>query len=201
MQHNFLLREILIKYLNCMFKVIHPNHWFIWCLVVIFCAFVFIEWQIFLLNLHQEQFAQIQESKAEDLTSSWKSYKSEKNGFEFKYPEDLSFEEGYSGDTISNFIKEGDNFIDFRVWDIVEGRNQMDSFKYKEANLFAPEEVNFQNGKFLVRDGYGTGNYYFVNAYFDGGDYVYDFMMSRPDHSPELLKTFVKILASVKSIE
>ncbi len=196
-----IVRAALKFYIYFMFKVIHPNRWFIWCLVVIFCAFVFIEWQIYLLNINQEQsFQQVSETR--DLTSSWKTFKSERLDFEFRHPEDLVFEEdsdsGYVG---TNFINDGYNNIYLKVWDVVEGRNQMDSLKYREANFFAPEEVNFQNGKFIVRDGYGTENYYFVNAYYDGGNYVYAFEMSRPVYSPELLKTFVEILTSVKSID
>ena len=203
-----------------MFRNIHPNRWLIWCIVVVFCVFVLIWWQINLFNLEQEQSSynaisiptrQNQETVIENPASQqlqnglsdksensgWKSYISERQGVEFKYPQDITFDEG-DNTAYSNFENAGDNFLNFVVWDKVEGRNQMSSLKFKEKNLFAPEEVYFQNGKFILSDGYGTMNYYFVNAYYDGKDYVYDFMMSRPNYSPELLETFLEILASTK---
>jgi hypothetical protein len=134
-------------------------------------------------------------------TVSWKSHNNEQYGIEFKYPEDIVFTEGSVNSSgwyniSANYEYLGDNYFNFTILDKKEGMENINSLKYRDKNLFASNELYFQNGKFIQADGYGTANYYFVDVYYEGENYVYHFMMSRPNHSKELLELFEKILST-----
>jgi len=139
---------------------------------------------------------------ANEMTS-WQTHQNEKFGIEFKYPKDIQFDSGSENSngwyTVSgNYNNSGDNFFNFTVLDKTEGMQNINSLKYRDKNLFVPNELAFQNGKFIQVDAYGTANYYFIDAYYEGKNYVYHFMMSRPEYSKELFELFEKILTSAK---
>ncbi|OGH72217.1 MAG: hypothetical protein A2921_03790 [Candidatus Magasanikbacteria bacterium RIFCSPLOWO2_01_FULL_43_20b] len=136
-------------------------------------------------------------------TASWQTHQNEKFGIEFEYPPNIQFDSGDENsngwyNVSANYDNSGDNFFSFTVLDKVEGMENINSLKYRDKNLFVANELNFQNGKFITVDGYGTANYYFVAAYYEGKDYVYHFMMSRPDHSKDMLELFEKILVTAR---
>ena len=165
-----------------------------------------------LLGCQKQEVNQVQkmpsvEQSAESTDSGtplWKTHQNDKYGIEFEYPEYIEFDNGAETSngwyTVGgNYEKDGnDNYFNFTVLDKTEGMGNINSLKYRDKNFFAPDEIAFQNGKFIQADGYGTGGYYFVDAYYEGKDYVYHFMMSEPDYSEELFTLFEDILATAK---
>jgi hypothetical protein len=151
----------------------------------------------------KQEATQVEKTPPVEQTSSWQTHQNDKYGIEFQYPKYIEFDNGAETKdgwyTVGgNYDKDGDNYFNFTVFDKAEGMENINSLKYRDKNLFAPDEITFQDGKFIQTDGYGTADYYFVDAYYEGKDYVYHFMMSRPKHSEELLTLFEEILATAK---
>ena len=86
--------------MKVMFRIIYPNRWFVWTIVIAVVIAVGLYWYFMIqairyratsANLELER--QIFELKKKRLgqidTTGWKTYQNEKYGFEFKYPEKL----------------------------------------------------------------------------------------------------------------
>jgi hypothetical protein len=85
-----------------MFRTIYPNRWFIWTIVIIFAAFIYVGGAIVQFAIEQRSEGELiaatpiphRAKKAVDIdTSTWKTYRNEKYGFEFKYQKDFSIKE------------------------------------------------------------------------------------------------------------
>ncbi len=101
-----------------MFYIISPNRWLIWTIALAILIAMFVWWQIELYTIEADtqlietqSAPPIQHKSAQTTsainTSSWKTYRNEKYGFEFKYPPDLKLEE-YGDGGVFMTHKEGD---------------------------------------------------------------------------------------------
>lgn len=128
--------------------------------------------------------------------ANWKTFKSSKLGIEFKYPEKWQFEEEKDGIT-GNLNYQGDNYLQINILPKTEGIPKLELTKQHGKNLFAKNELNSQKEKLVVIDDYGTSHYYFISAYYDQGDKVYEFILSRPNHLTEISEVFETIISTV----
>ena len=136
-------------------------------------------------------------------TSGWKTFQNEKYGLEFKYPDYLEFNGSQvaMADEIlytasANYEKDGNNFFYFSVYDKVKGEKGIDEEIALGQNEHIKKELAIPNGKLIMTDGSGTMNYYFMDAYFKGSNYIYKFELSRPTSSPEMLELFQGIVST-----
>ncbi len=148
--------------------------------------------------------------------SDWQTYRNEEFGFEMKYPLYVSHIEG-SGNVSLNenrgiqlsFSEFGFNSINntYNCRLFIKHKNSINAIsimnrleKYDWENHFLPKEIDGLNGKIIQKDGYGTMNYYFVNTYFIGGDYLYNFQISGEKYNKETVSDFEKIISTFKLI-
>ncbi len=147
--------------------------------------------------------SQITKTPLISTSSSWETHQNNTFGISFKHPKETPFNDGQENKdgwytVTANYKNNGYNYFNFTVLDKKEGASNMKSLQYRAENIYAPTEVEFQNGKFMQFDGYGTSDYYFIDSYFEGEEYVYHFMMSRPEYSEDVLKLFNDILKTAE---
>ncbi|HEY4477042.1 MAG TPA: hypothetical protein VJB56_00245 [Candidatus Paceibacterota bacterium] len=101
-----------------MFRIIYPNRWFIWAIVICVVAGVLLWWQVMLYSLDQELAnawkpephrktaltGVYASTTLSTSTAGWKTYRNEKLGFELQYPTDWHVEERSSGVIVTNKI-------------------------------------------------------------------------------------------------
>src|SRR3989338_2748692 len=101
-----------------MFRVIYPNRWFVWTIVMAVVIAAVLYWYFMMqairyraMSANPEIEQQIFELKKKRLgqidTTGWKTYRSEKYGFEIQYPSNFAFEESL----LSDDVKTGKSFL------------------------------------------------------------------------------------------
>ena len=78
-----------------MFRIIHPNRWFIWTIALIVMIFIVVWGAVERYAIEQEtetagQNSLLGRETSKLDTTGWKTYRNEEYGFEFKYPVDWS---------------------------------------------------------------------------------------------------------------
>lgn len=140
----------------------------------------------------------------EQLAAGWKIFQNEKYGIKFQYPEYLDFKgdetinAGEAFYTVyANYDHDGDNYFNFTINDKASSGGLSQDIASGQ-NIHLQKEIKTPYGKIYLRDGIGTINYYFMNAYFEGKNYNYKFLFSRPKYSKEMLELFEKIISTAE---
>lgn len=155
-----------------------------------------------------------------DETANWQKYANDKYGIEFKYPIATALVD--SSSLIKNdmpgiknadkrllllsFTGNSNAFGEFsgslyNASVTVYGNNSATTAGAKSQNtknLFVEKELNTPNGKFILQDSYGTLDNYFLNAYFIGSNYTYDFQLDGDKYQKDAVDLFKKMLLSAK---
>ncbi|OGF74468.1 hypothetical protein A3J56_00835 [Candidatus Giovannonibacteria bacterium RIFCSPHIGHO2_02_FULL_46_20] len=90
-----------------MFRVIHPNRYFFWAIALLIIFGIAVIGAISRFKIDEEIAGQeiiASSSVSHNLTRGWKTYRNEKYGFEFKYPENWEIDKSYVGPLHGNFV-------------------------------------------------------------------------------------------------
>jgi len=202
-----------------MFRIIHPNRWLIWTIALIVMIFIIVWGAIQRYAIEQEteitgQNSLLGRETSKLDTTGWKTYRNERYGFEFKYPEDISLKTDTSGYII---ISER-NVVDAKELTISSLRRK-DSTRtlaefvhnyngYDEEDIhtqFGNENKEFINGieVYTFEEYYGSrseAHYFFLKNKNEGVDALYVlYANENPRDIP--FKKFQQILSSFKFFE
>ncbi|OGZ52234.1 MAG: hypothetical protein A3A29_02985 [Candidatus Ryanbacteria bacterium RIFCSPLOWO2_01_FULL_47_79] len=199
--------------------IIHPNRWLIWTIALIVMIFIVVWGAIERYAIEQEteitgQNSLLGRETSKLDTTGWKTYRNERYGFEFKYPEDISLKTDTSGYII---ISER-NVVDAKELTISSLRRK-DSTRtlaefvhnyngYDEEDIhtqFGNENKEFINGieVYTFEEYYGSrseAHYFFLKNKNEGVDALYVlYANENPMDIP--FKKFQQILSSLKFFE
>ncbi|OGZ44763.1 MAG: hypothetical protein A2844_01980 [Candidatus Ryanbacteria bacterium RIFCSPHIGHO2_01_FULL_48_80] len=199
--------------------IIHPNRWLIWTIALIVMIFIVVWGAIERYAIEQEteitgQNSLLGRETSKLDTTGWKTYRNERYGFEFKYPEDISLKTDTSGYII---ISER-NVVDAKELTISSLRRK-DSTRtlaefvhnyngYDEEDIhtqFGNENKEFINGieVYTFEEYYGSrseAHYFFLKNKNEGVDALYVlYANENPRDIP--FKKFQQILSSFKFFE
>ena len=199
--------------------IIHPNRWLIWTIALIVMIFIVVWGAIERYAIEQEvenigQNSLLGRKTSKLDTTGWKTYRNERYGFEFKYPEDISLKTDTSGYII---ISER-NVVDAKELTISSLRRK-DSTRtlaefvhnyngYDEEDIhtqFGNENKEFINGieVYTFEEYYGSrseAHYFFLKNKNEGVDALYVlYANENPMDIP--FKKFQQILSSLKFFE
>ncbi|OGZ51306.1 MAG: hypothetical protein A3F26_02165 [Candidatus Ryanbacteria bacterium RIFCSPHIGHO2_12_FULL_47_12b] len=199
--------------------IIHPNRWLIWTIALIVMIFIIVWGAIQRYAIEQEteitgQNSLLGRETSKLDTTGWKTYRNERYGFEFKYPEDISLKTDTSGYII---ISER-NVVDAKELTISSLRRK-DSTRtlaefvhnyngYDEEDIhtqFGNENKEFINGieVYTFEEYYGSrseAHYFFLKNKNEGVDALYVlYANENPMDIP--FKKFQQILSSLKFFE
>ena len=143
-----------------MFRIIHPNRWFIWTIALIVMIFIVVWGAIQRYAIEQEteitgQNSLLGRETSKLDTTGWKTYRNEKYGFEVKYPNDwATFEQTDKGFDVSSssepWIWSAQNQVGppahWREISLYLNENQSDAFNYYTEKF----EREMQSGSYQV---------------------------------------------------
>ena len=211
-----------------MFKIIFPNRWLIWTIAIAVIVCIVLLWQINLYSIEQntsvvEQIQFVKPKTASRTsalnidTSTWKTYRNEKYGFEFKYPTDWEIDaassdnDRFSMDTFHHayihggFIPGGGATVDLWVRTDLSSTN-LNNFILKLGDqVDTPKTVSVAGDQGLeaIYKNQIKGSFYEngIIILIPHNSLVYQFFLDNGEINYDYSKDFHKILSTFKFIE